>query len=102
MTTRAPSQRMAEPQAARAHSPGELTVRVLPDPERGPVTPDGPLRSIQEAEVAMDAETFERFWRPQTLERLARGYWRGLKPDSVGVLRRALPEWSQAVVLGRG
>jgi hypothetical protein len=90
---------MAEPQAARAHSPGELTVRVLPDPERGPVTPDGPLRSIQEAEVAMDAETFERFWRPQTLERLARGYWRYLNRISLGLLRVAYTESSRSVVL---
>lgn len=47
----------------------------------------------------MDAETFERFWRPQTLERLARGYWRYLNRISLGLLRVAYTESSRSVVL---
>jgi hypothetical protein len=87
---------MAEPRA----DAGELAVRVLPDPERGPVTPGGPLRSVQEAEVAMDPATFERFWRPETLERLARGYWRYLSRISLGLLRVVYTETSRSIVLG--
>lgn len=72
---------------------------MLPDPEPGPVTPDGPLRSVQEAELAMDAATLERLWRPETLERLARGYWRYLNRISLGLLRIAYGESSRSVVL---
>ena len=43
-----------------------LEVHVLPDPERGPVTADGPLRSVQEAELAIEASTLEELWRPET------------------------------------
>jgi hypothetical protein len=87
---------VAEPRAQA----GALAVRVLPDPERGPITSDGPLRSVQEAEVAMDADTFERFWRPETLERLARGYWRYLSRISLGLLRVVYTESSRSIVLG--
>lgn len=79
--------------------PGGMVVRVLPDPERGPVTPNGPLRSVQEAELAMDIATFERFWRPETLERLARGYWRYLNRISLGLLRVVYTESSRSIVL---
>ena len=43
---------------------GLIRVRMLPDPERGPVTADGPLRSVQEAELAMSAERLDELWRP--------------------------------------
>ena len=76
-----------------------ITVRVLPDPERGPVTADGPLRSIQEAELSMDAAAFERLWKPETLERLARGYWRYLNRISLGLLRVAYGPSSRSIVL---
>ena len=76
-----------------------IEVRVLPDPERGPVTSDGPLRSIQEAELAMEAERLEELWRPVMLERLARGYWRYLNRISLGLLRVVYSGATRSVVL---
>lgn len=77
----------------------QLSVRVLPDPERGPVNPDGGLRSIQEAELEMSPELLEQLWRPETLERLARGYWRYLNRISLGLLRIAYGGSSRSIVL---
>ncbi len=76
-----------------------IQVRVLPDPERGPVTPDGPLRSVQEAELAMETEQLEDLWRPEMLERLARGYWRYLNRISLGLLRIVYSGVTRSVVL---
>lgn len=76
-----------------------ITVRVLPDPKRGPVTADGPLRSVQEAELAMDPLLLEELWRPETLERLARGYWRYLNRISLGLLRVAYSGSERSIVL---
>jgi hypothetical protein len=78
---------------------GPITVRVLPDPERGPVTADGPLRSVQEAELAMDRSLLDELWRPETLERLARGYWRYLNRISLGLLRTAYSGSERSIVL---
>ena len=79
--------------------PAGITVRVLPDPERGPVTANGPLRSEQEAELAMDPALLEDLWRPETLERLARGYWRYLNRISLGLLRVAYSGSERSIVL---
>ena len=76
-----------------------ITVRVLPDPERGPVTADGPLRSVQEAELSIEPEVLEQLWRPETLERLARGYWRYLNRISLGLLRIAYAGSERSIVL---
>jgi hypothetical protein len=79
--------------------PSGITVRVLPDPERGPVSPNGPLRSVQEAELSMDPALLDELWRPESLERLARGYWRYLSRISLGLLRIAYGSASGTVVL---
>lgn len=76
-----------------------VEVHVLPDPERGPVTADGPLRSVQEAVLAIEASTLEELWRPETLERLARGYWRYLNRISLGLLRIAYSGSERSIVL---
>lgn len=70
--------------------PGEidgLEVSILPDPVAGPVTADGPLRSVQEAELALPADTLEDLWNKAMLERLARAYWRYLNKVSLGLIR---------------
>lgn len=82
-----------------ARTASGIEVRVLPDPERGLVTSDGPLRSIQEAELAMPAGRLEELWKPETLERLARGYWRYLNRISLGLLRVVYSGASRSVVL---
>jgi hypothetical protein len=57
------------------------------------------LRSVQEAEIALDPGRLDELWRPETLERFARGYWRYLHRASLGVLRVLYAESSQAIVL---
>lgn len=84
---------------ARPRSQTEMRVRVLPDPEREPVSSDGGLRSVQEAELEMAPETLELLWKPETLERLARGYWRYLNRISLGLLRVAYSGSSRSIVL---
>jgi hypothetical protein len=76
------------------------TVTILPDPEEGPVTPAGPLRSVQEAEIELPPEELARLWGPTTLERLARAYWRYLNRISLGLLRVGYSNTGRFVVLG--
>jgi hypothetical protein len=75
-------------------------VTILPDPERGPVTPAGPLRSTQEAEIELPSGELERLWNPTTLERLARAYWSYLGRISLGLLKVGYSESGRFVVLG--
>jgi len=77
-----------------------IDVRIMPDPEEGPVTPDGPLRSIQEAELSMPRDTLEELWNPATLERLARAYWRYLSKISFGLLKIGYGATGRYVVFG--
>ena len=77
-----------------------IDVRIMPDPEEGPVTPSGPLRSIQEAELAMPRDTLEELWNPATLERLARAYWRYLNKISFGLLKIGYGPTGRYIVLG--
>jgi len=85
---------------AEAAHRAPVRVEVLPDPEGGPVTPDGPLRSVQEAEVSLSAERLQELWRPETLERLARSYWRYLERISLGLLKIGYGPTGRFVVLG--
>ncbi|MDP9188516.1 MAG: hypothetical protein M3O25_04635 [Actinomycetota bacterium] len=78
----------------------EINVRILPDPEAGLVGLDGPLRSIQKAELAMPREVLEELWTPATLERLARAYWRYLNTISLGLLKIGYGRTGRFVVLG--
>jgi len=77
-----------------------IAVRIMPDPEEGPVTPDGPLRSIQEAELSMPRDTLEALWNPATLERLARAYWRYLNKISFGLIKIGYGATGRYVVFG--
>lgn len=79
-----------------------IAVELLPEPARGPVTAEGPLRSIQEAELTMPPERFRELWTEETLERLARGYWRHLSRGSLGLLRvHYSPTWRSVVLVSR-
>ncbi len=77
-----------------------IDVRIMPDPEQGSVTPDGPLRSIQEAELAMPQDTLDELWNPATLERLARAYWRYINKISFGLLKIGYGATGRYVVFG--
>ncbi len=73
-------------------------VTVLPDPESGPITPTGAVKSIQEATVEMPADLYREMWRPEYLERLARSYWAFLTKVSLGVIRVVYEPSSRTVV----
>ena len=74
-------------------------VTVLPDPETGPITTAGAVKSIQEATVEMPADTFRQMWKPEYLERLARAYWAFLTKVSLGAIRVVYEPSSRTVVL---
>jgi hypothetical protein len=76
-----------------------LRVTVLPDPGPGAVSAAGPLRSVQEAELAIEGGPAERLWEPATLEQLARAYWSFLEGHSIGLLRVVSGDSSRSVTL---
>ncbi len=89
---------MAEPrQASRPEDP--IQVRLLPERHSQPVDPVGPLGSVQEAEVTIEAGLPGRIWQPQYLERLARSYWQYLRHVSLGLIRIAYARDARSVVL---
>lgn len=77
-------------------SPARVTI--LPDPETGPITTAGAVKSIQEATVEMPADTFRQMWKPEYLERLARSYWAFLTKISLGAIRVVYEPSSRTVV----
>jgi hypothetical protein len=74
-------------------------IRLLPDAERSAVSPAGPLRSAQEAELAVEPGLLERIWRPELAERLGRAYWRFLERRSRGLLRVRYGPASRSILL---
>jgi hypothetical protein len=78
---------------------GRAEITILPDPEGGAVTSSGPLRSVQEAELAIPASALQEVWRPELAERLGRAYWRFLNRRSLGLLRVVYGPASRSVVL---
>jgi hypothetical protein len=85
---------------SKANPPEETPakVTVLPDPEAGPITTSGAVKSIQEATVQMPAEAFREMWKPEYLERLARSYWAFLTKVSLGAIRVVYEPSSRTVV----
>ena len=77
---------------------GEVSVVLLPE-AKSPVSPDGPVGSVQEAEGLLPEELLERLWRPSYLERLASAYWRYLRRISLGFLRVIYEPHARSVVL---
>ncbi len=73
-------------------------VRVLPDPETGPISTSGAVKSVQEATVEMPAELYRQMWKPEYLERLARSYWAFLTKISLGAIRVVYEPSSRTVV----
>jgi hypothetical protein len=73
-------------------------VTVLPDPETGPITTTGAVKSIQEASVEMPADVYREMWKPEYLERLARSYWAFLTKVSLGAIRVVYEPSSRTVV----
>lgn len=77
-----------------------VQVRLLPEPASRPVSAEGPLRSVQEAELTLPGRALEELWTPSSLERLARGYWRYLSRISLGLLKVGYGPSGRFVVLG--
>lgn len=67
--------------------PAPVEIRLLADPVGGQAGADGPVRSVQAAELQVPADFVASFWRPENLERLARAYWAYLERISLGLLR---------------
>src|SRR5579862_8882516 len=81
----------------RAKLPAE--VRIV-DPEGAPtIDADGAARSVQAAELTIPEAALVELWSPESLERLARTYWRFLERTSLGLIRVRYSEHDRAVVL---
>jgi hypothetical protein len=64
------------------------------------VDPDsGAVRSVQQADLAIDEQALSEIWTPMHLERLARTYWRFLTRVTLGVIRVHYSEHGRSVVL---
>jgi hypothetical protein len=73
-------------------------VRILELPESEYET-DGPIGSMQAAELTLPRAELERIWSPEYLERLARTYWSFLTRFSLGILRVLYSEDAREVVV---
>ncbi len=74
-------------------------IRVLPDPAGGPAGADGPVKTVQAAEIELPRSYLEQSWRPEYLERLARAYWAFLERVSLGALKVVYEPSARTVVL---
>jgi hypothetical protein len=92
--------RLANRVLGRRHVVGEAVIdRFHDDTTSDPRT--GAVRSIQSGEVVLPAEELERLWTPESLERLARTYWRFLSRATLGIVRVEYTERERYVVLLR-
>jgi len=77
-------------------------VTLLPDPQTGPITPSGPVRSIQEAEIELPLDAFRKLWRAEHLERLAGAYWAYLSKVTLRLIKVVYePDARTVVLVGR-
>ncbi|HWX74459.1 MAG TPA: hypothetical protein VNZ05_04080 [Solirubrobacteraceae bacterium] len=60
---------------------------------------DGPVRSVQAADIFLGARELEAIWTPMHLERLARTYWRFLTRVTLGLIRVYYTDRERFVVL---
>jgi hypothetical protein len=75
-----------------------VTIREKPSSRSAP---DGAVASRQTADVSLPRAELERLWTPESLERLARTYWRFLERVSLGLLRVLYTPHSREVVAVR-
>jgi hypothetical protein len=59
----------------------------------------GAVRSVQEADLLIEANELEEIWTPMHLERLARTYWRFLTRVTLGLIRVRYSDEGRSVVL---
>ncbi len=78
---------------------GEVNVTLLHSDEAERVPETGAVGSVQEAELTLVEDELDRLWTPETLERLARSYWRYLSRISLRLIRVIYSPDSSAIVL---
>ena len=59
----------------------------------------GAVRSVQKADLLIEASALEQMWSPAHLERLARTYWRFLSRVTLGLIHVRYSERERSVVL---
>jgi hypothetical protein len=74
-------------------------VRLITAQESERVPQTGAVGSVQEAELDVPREAFDRLWRPVYLERLAAAYWRHVTRVTAGLFRVEYRPDSQEIVL---
>ncbi len=80
------------PRVLRAH-----VERLIDSTSIDPAT--GAVRSLQAADLTLDAQTLADIWDAEHLERLARTYWRFLTRVTLGLIRVRYTPGERAVVL---
>jgi hypothetical protein len=85
----------------RRRSRGPRLARsVIVSPRRSTViSREGRVRSVQSAELTLDATDLQRLWRPANLENLGRTYWQFLTRATLGLIRVIYDDSSRRVVL---
>lgn len=78
---------------------GSAEIRLVPDPAPAPAGRDGPVSTMQSAELEVPRAFLEATWRAEYLERLARAYWDYLERISLRMLRVHYTSSSRTVVL---
>jgi hypothetical protein len=82
------------------HDERRVANAVIADPEQHTVMDEGgAVRSIQAANVDMPENELLALWKPVSLERLARTYWKYLSRVTLGIIRVTYTENERAVVL---
>jgi hypothetical protein len=81
-----------------ARERARVTIRERPSSSSAP---DGAVATRQTADVSLPRTELERLWTAESLERLARTYWRFLERISLGLLRVLYTPHSREVVAVR-
>jgi hypothetical protein len=85
--------------ALRKRNKGPARVNLIRAEETERVAETGAVASVQEAEVFVAHDVLEEMWKPESLERLARAYWRWLSYVTLGLIRVVYTETARTVVL---
>lgn len=87
--------------AARRHRRNRLPARavITSTPRSTVLAGDGAVRSVQRAELTMARADLDPLWTPESLENLARTYWRFLSRVTLGLIRVVYGENERSVVL---
>ena len=88
---------LAARQRRRRSQPAQAAI--ISPPRSTVIARDGAVRSVQAAELTLDAGVLERMWTPENLENLGRTYWRFLSRVTLGLIRVRYAADERSVVL---